>query len=91
MDKPFAVGAAVTSRDGTSVNLGRSLRAPYWVCVDGVVVADYGDDEAAAEAHYLPLLKAHRLRMGWTPVPAAGEIGSELEAAHRCWTQRSRY
>lgn len=84
MAKPFAVGAAVTKRDGTPVKLGRSFSASYWVCVDGIVVADYGDDEAAAEAHYLPLLKPHRLRMGWTPVRVAGECGAGLNAAHEC-------
>ena len=84
MAKPFALGAAVAKRDGTPVKLGRSFSAPYWVCVDGIVVADYGDDETAAEAHYLPLLKAHRLRMGWTPVRVTGERGVGLSTAHEC-------
>lgn len=82
MARPFAVGSTVTTRDGKPVKLGRSFSAPYCVCVDGVVVADYGDDEATAEAHYLPLLTAHRLRMGWTPVRMDGESGAELDAAH---------
>jgi len=66
---PFALGSAVTDRDGLPSPLCRSLFAPFWVCVDGVVVANYGDDEEAAEAHYAPLRLALRKRMGW-PIQA---------------------
>jgi hypothetical protein len=62
--RPFSVGAPVTDRDGTPTRLCRSLRAPFWVCVDGIVVADFGDDEAAAEALYAPLVHAHRVASG---------------------------
>lgn len=62
---PFAIGSAVTNHDGSPCLLARSLREPFWVCVDGVVVAGYSDDERAAEAHYAPLRLAFRRRMGW--------------------------
>lgn len=66
---PFAVGSAVTNRDGSACLLARSLRGPFWACVDGVVIADYGDDEQAAEAHYASLRLALRKRMGWPTEP----------------------
>lgn len=67
--RPFAVGSTVTKRDGSPSPLCRSIHAPFWVCVDGVVVADYGNDEEAAEAHYAPLRLALRKRMGWPIEP----------------------
>ncbi|MBB4226014.1 hypothetical protein [Variovorax guangxiensis] len=66
---PLAIGSAVTSRDGSPVLLSRSIRAPFWICVDGLVVADYGNDEEAAKAHYEPLRLALRKRMGWRIEP----------------------
>ena len=62
MASPFALGAPVTDRAGNPEALCRAFRAPFWVCVDGIVVADYGDDEDAAERH----TRAHRERIGWT-------------------------
>lgn len=66
---PFSVGAPVTDKDGTPTRLCRSIRAPFWVCVDGVVIADFGADETAAEALYAPLVHAHRVATGnLTPI-----------------------
>lgn len=64
--RPFALGSTVTDRDGSPTALCRALKAPYWICVDGIVIADYGDDEEAAEAHYSQLVKARREALGIT-------------------------
>lgn len=61
---PFPLGAWVTDRDGKPTALARSFRAPFFVVADGVVVADYGDDEQSAEAHYAGLVEAHRKAQG---------------------------
>lgn len=60
----WAVGDPVVDRHGNPVALCRTFFAPFKVVVAGVVVADYGDDEEAAEAHYAPLLEARREQLG---------------------------
>lgn len=62
MAKPFSVGSEVKSSDGTPAKLCRSMRAPFWVCHQGRVVADYGDDEDAAWEHLQRLVREHRQR-----------------------------
>lgn len=80
MAKPISVGSSVVDHASNPEPLCRSVFAPYWVCVDGVVVADYGDDEAAAERHYRPLSRARRVRMGWPLSAVRIEGGSTLVA-----------
>lgn len=75
MAKPFSVGSTATDRDGTPVKVARSFHAPYWVCSDGIIVADYGHDEIAAEAHFMRLASGRR---DGSPVRMDGRRGNAL-------------
>lgn len=49
---PFSVGQPVTYADGTPARPGMAFNPPYWVSDGGFIVADYGNDRAAANAHF---------------------------------------
>ncbi|RUR68660.1 hypothetical protein EJP67_16480 [Variovorax guangxiensis] len=60
----ISLGAPVTKRDGTPISVACAFSAPYWVCSEGVVVAEYGNDHQAALAHYDRLLQSRRKALG---------------------------
>lgn len=55
-----------TNRDGSPLALGMTFSAPHIVIRDGMVIADYGGDEAGALEHYEKLVATRRRAMGRT-------------------------
>lgn len=57
----------ITTASGRPFMIGSDMSAPYGVYINAECVADYGDDQDAAEQHYRLLVDVHRAAMGHAP------------------------